>query len=63
MPRSEEQPSRAYVIAALAGVAMHALLSRPLVPGSPPLDRMADDAVDAAEALLAEIERRHGSPL
>ncbi len=70
MPRSEEQTSRAHLLAALAGVAMHAIISGPpmkaILEQQPLADlegKIASTAVDQAEALLAEIERRTGGPL
>lgn len=71
MPR-EDTTDRGHVIAALAGVAMHAIVSGPVMGrmlegdlGKPSeLEaRIARTAVDQAEALLAEIERRQGGPL
>ncbi len=74
MPRDDDRTDRAHVIAALAGVAMHALMAGPMlaklveIRGTTPGDgtvpeAIAKSAMDHAEALLAEIERRHGGPL
>ncbi len=72
MPREDTDPTaRVHVLAALAAVAMHAMWSGHLVPTMTSPDKPLADvkkeiawaAVEQAEALLDEIERRHGGPL
>lgn len=71
MPRDDDKTERAHLLAALAGVAMHGLMAgamlaklveiRATTPGDGTVPEViAKSAVEHAEALLAEIERRGG---
>ncbi len=66
MPRDTDKSERANLMAALAGVAMHGLLSGPAMAklleegATGKAAHIAKLSADMGEALLAEIERRAG---